>query len=412
MPQYSAETVRAMILQSQCLSDPTNEANKPDQNSILGIIDRVRALQIDTLQMIRRSQYIALWSRLGDYQPELLDDLCYGDDRRLFEYWYHAACIIPIKEFPYRLPTMLMHRKKESRRWRSWHSDEKNVEVLQEVKDRLSNQGPQKASNFDDHGEHRGSWWNWKPAKRALEYLYDSGQVVIANRLKFQRVYGITENYIPKKLTKSTITMDHAISHDLELSLLATGLCTPQQVADYTHMKRGLARPYVKSLMERGLAHKVRAVNVKGETIDLLIHRDNIETLEKLAAGEFKPSRTTFLTPFDSLFWAKGRGKEFFDFAQVLECYKPAENRVWGYFCLPVLHNGNLVGRFDPKLDRKSGTLQIHSFHLESGIKPSERLVSDIAIAMRNFLKFHGASKISFGLLGNNELMKKLERTI
>ena len=164
--------------------------------------------------------------------------------------------------------------------------------------------------------------------------------------------------------------------------------------------------------MERGLAHKVRAVNVKGETIDLLIHRNNIETLEQIAAGEFKPSRTTFLTPFDSLFWAKGRDKEFFDFAQVLECYKPVESRVWGYFCLPVLHNGQLVGRFDPKLDRKSGILQIHSFHLESGIKPSERLVNDIAIAMRNFLKFHDASKISFGLLGNNELMKKLERAM
>ena len=95
-----------------------------------------------------------------------------------------------------------------------------------------------------------------------------------------------------------------------------------------------------------------------------------------------------------------------------MESNKPVESRVWGYFCLPVLNNGNLVGRFDPKLDRKSGILQIHSFHLESGVKPSERLVSDIAIAMRDFLKFHGASGISFGLLGNNELMKKLERTI
>ncbi len=412
MPQYSAKIVRAMILRSQCLSDPTNGTNTPDGNSILRIIERVRAIQIDTLQRVRRSQYIALWSRLGDYQPELLDNLCYGDDRRLFEYWYHAACIIPIKEFPYRLPTMLMHRKKESKRWRSWHSDEKNVEVLQEVKDRLTSQGPQKASNFDDHREHRGSWWDWKPAKRALEYLYDSGQVVIKDRLKFQRVYGITENHIPRELIKSTITMDQALTHDLELSLLATGICTPQQVADYTHMKRGVARPYIRNLMERGVAHKVRAVNVKGETIDLLIHRDNIETLEQIAAGELSRSRTTFLTPFDSLFWAKGRDKEFFDFTQVLECYKPVESRVWGYFCLPVLNNGNLVGRFDPKLDRKSGILQIHSFHLESGVKPSERLVSDIAIAMRDFLKFHGASGISFGLLGNNELMKKLERTI
>tara|TARA_B100000586_G_scaffold269329_1_gene247909 strand:- start:21 stop:983 length:963 start_codon:yes stop_codon:yes gene_type:complete len=320
--------------------------------------------------------------------------------------------MIPIREFPYRLPTMLMHRKKDSRRWRSWHSDEKNLGVLREVRNRLNSQGPQKASNFDDHKEHRGSWWDWKPAKRALEYLYDSGQVVITNRLKFQRVYGITEDYIPEDLIKSTVTMDDAISHDLEMSLLATGICTPQQVADYTHMKRGVARPYVRNLMETGVAQKIRSVNVKGEIIDLLIHRDNIETLEQIAAGEFMPSRTTFLSPFDSLFWAKGRDKEFFDFAQVLECYKPAENRVWGYFCLPVLHNGKLVGRFDPKLDRTSGILRIHSFHLESGIKPSESLISDIAIAMRNFLKFHGASEISFGLLGNNELMKKLERTI
>jgi uncharacterized protein YcaQ len=126
----------------------------------------------------------------------------------------------------------------------------------------------------------------------------------------------------------------------------------------------------------------------------MIVHRSNLPILEQAADDALPAHRTTFLSPFDSLFWAKNRDQQFWGFRNVLECYKPASKRIWGYFCLPILHHSRLVGRFDPKLERKSGTLRIKSLFLEPNIKPDEVLVSSIAAAMRDFLAFHQANEL------------------
>jgi uncharacterized protein YcaQ len=126
----------------------------------------------------------------------------------------------------------------------------------------------------------------------------------------------------------------------------------------------------------------------------LIVHRENLPALEQAAAGEIRPQRTTFLNPFDNLWWAQGRDEAFWGFRQRLEAYYPAPKRVYGYFCLPILHKDRLVGRFDPKLERKIGLLRLKALYLEPGIEPDEELAANVAAAMRDFMRFHQAKEL------------------
>ena len=144
-------------------------------------------------------------------------------------------------------------------------------------------------------------------------------------------------------------------------------------------------------MIEDGTFTTIQAELSDGKSRVLALHRDNLPLLQQAADGALVPQRTTFLSPFDNLFWAKGRDMQFWNFNQTLEAYKPEADRIWGYFCLPILHKGRLVGRFDPKLERKTGTLRIKKLYLEPGVAPEPAMISDIADALRDFLKFHGA---------------------
>jgi uncharacterized protein YcaQ len=135
----------------------------------------------------------------------------------------------------------------------------------------------------------------------------------------------------------------------------------------------------------------VRGRLANGRDYPLVVHRHNLPLLERAADGELSPGRTTFLSPFDNLFWAGGRDLQLWDFRKAIEAYTPAPKRVYGYFCLPILHHARLVGRFDPKLERKEKRLRIKALYLEPGIQPEEDLVAGTASAMRDFMKFHAA---------------------
>ena len=409
MNVFPLDVIKKTILESQRLSGLEKHHTESPTETILRVMERIRALQIDTLQMVRRSHYVALWSRIDNYSTEILDELCYGKNKKFIEYWYHAACIIPISEFTYRKPHMKIHEQMKSKRWNEWGSLESNRALAENVFNIIQNEGPQKTSNFNNSDKKRGPWWDWKPQKRALEYLYDSGKVVISDRVNFQKVYDETEKHIPKNVISKPVSMEESILHDLEKSLIATGICSHQQVADYTHMKRNTARPHVIKLIDQGLAVEIRGINSSGHQQEFLIHKSNLELLQKISEGEHLAQRTTLLSPFDSLFWARGRDVSLFGFNQVLECYKPKHMRKWGYFSLPILHNGNLVGRLDPKLDRVSKTMFIRSIHLEKKVNPTERLIKDTANALKRFLEFHEVKNIAFDKIGNQPFNKKLE---
>ncbi len=413
---YPLKAIRALALHTQGLAAANRRRGKPGVEEVYAVVDRVGWVQIDTLQVVNRSQYVALWSRLGDYDMGHLDSLLFDDGstspenrRRLFEYWAHAACIIPLTSYRWLMPMMSRRAAGRGTWHRNWVADPDNARFVESLLEQIRSDGPARPADFRTGKRAPGSWWNWDNAKIGLEHLYDVGTLAISNRINFQRIYDVRERVIPEWVDRREPTEKEALKRLLEISLRSLGACEPVQVGDYLHMKRTEAKPLVESLTRDGTFFKVKAKLADRDIHELLVHRENMPILEKAADGEVRATRTTFLTPFDSLFWARGRDISFWKFRQTLECYVPEPKRIWGYFCLPILYGDRLVGRFDPKVERRSGVLRIKALHLEPGVRLSAKLVSGVARAMRDFMRFHNATELVIERSEPREFGDKLE---
>lgn len=387
--------LRVFALYAQGLTRAMGADPKPTAEMLLKTVERLGCLQIDALQRVRRSHYLTLWSRLGSYDPHVLDELAYGPERRLFEYWFHAACLLPLSEYRYRIPRMRAHARGRSERERRWLAQPETQARLARAQRRIAGEGALRTSDFRRPAQKPG-WWGWTPTKRALEHLVSRGDLMVARREGFRKVYDLTERVLPDWVDRTPPTEEQAARHVLERSMRALGACHPEQLADYSHdLGRTQARPIIAALMEEGLFVAFEAVLNDGEIHTLITHREALDDLRRAAAGELQAERTTFLNPFDSLFYPAGRDRQIWAFDQVLEAYKPAADRRWGYFSLPILHRERLIGRFDPKLDRKRGRLQIERLHLEPGVSLDEEMVQAVAGTMRHFLAFHHAADVT-----------------
>ena len=387
-PVYPLSAVRSLALYAQGLAQDTEGV--PQRQHVLAAVQRVGWLQIDTLQVVRRSQELVLWSRLGTYDPDDLADLAYdGKDRHLFEGWQHAACFLPLSDYRFQLPVKRANR-------RSWGSmgTKKNRELVKGVLARIERDGPIRAADFEYDGPRRGSWWDWKPAKRALEFLVNRGELMVSSRVNFQRVYDLTERVLPDWTETTEPTQAETLRYLLDRSVRALGVCRLAQVADYAHLKRREAASILQAMVQDGTIVPITALMYDGATGELVVHSDNLSALERAADGELKSLGSTFLSPFDSLFWARGRDEELWNFRSLLEAYKPESTRLWGYFCMPILDQGDLVGRFDPKLDRPTGTLRLKALYLDDHVEQDEGLLERLAGAMCDFMRFHSATDL------------------
>jgi uncharacterized protein YcaQ len=392
MKPYPISALRTVALHTQGLGNA--EGSAPTRDRMYEIINQIGCIQIDTLHMVRRSQYLVLWSRLGNYAPEDFDGLASAANRRIFEGWQHAASLIPISEYRYQLPRQRKMRDQPSTWYNRLLDEALQKEIVPQVLDRIRSEGALKVSNFESDGHRGGAWWNWRPAKVALEILYSNGDLMIADRVKFQRLYDLTGRVLPPWVDRTEPTTEERDRFWVELGARALGVCQPRHAGDYTWMGVSHARPIVAELVKDGILIPITGEQANGESAELIIHRDNLPLLEQAADGSLKAVRTTFLSPFDNLWWAKGRDEQLWGFHQSIEAYLPAPKRVYGYFCLPILHNDRLVGRFDPKLERKTGVLRLRALYLEPGIEPTEELLTDLADCMRDFMAFHAAREL------------------
>lgn len=402
---YSLDNLKTLALHNQHLT------KRDSSSKMLDMIKDIGCLQIDTLQVVKRSHYIVLWSRLGNYDTNAIDNLLFPEDQnsaKLFEYWLHCASIIPFDFYKYRSNKRKFYANGESPWFKKWLSKKENLNLMDDVFAFVQKKGSVTTKDFDDSKKKRSGWWDWKPSKKALEQLYNRGDLMIKGRPKFKRLYDIKQNVIPKGTDTSTISIDEERIFWLDLGAKALGACLPMQLADYTYMKRTVAKPYIKSLIEKGTLIEIEAELTDQKKHTLVVHKSNLTLLKKIKDEAIKATKTTFLSPFDSLFWAKKRDQLFWNFDQTLEAYKKQEDRKWGYFCLPILHKNNLVGRIDPKVDKKNKRLIIKSFWLEDQTVVDDELIMSVKKAMQSFMDFHNVEQLSIEFSSSPIIKQKL----
>jgi hypothetical protein len=386
-------TVRTLALHAQGLAQPP--AIQPSLETIEQIVERVGCVQIDTLHVVQRSHYLVLWSRLGTYNTVDFDQLSYDPGRRrLFEGWQRCASYIPLKDFRYQLPHIQRMQVEPGTWYHRWLAQVGHREMVPLVLERIRQEGGLRSADFKDGVKRAGSWWNWKPAKVALEYQYACGELMISQRVNFQRVYDLTKRVMPDWVDTTPPTPEERDRFWIEQGAKALGICHPMQAADYSYRKRTPSKPILEALLKEGVLVPVKAEQADGKSAELVVHRDNLGLVEQAAGGALKAEHTTFLSPFDSLFWAKGRDAQLWNFRHCLEAYIPEPKRQWGYFCLSILHKGRMVGKFDPKLERNTGLLRLKALYLEPGVALDEELLHDVATAMVDFMRFHKAKDL------------------
>ena len=390
---YPLSALRALALHTQHLTVPNEASPAFAPQAVVDLVKALGYVQIDTLHVVNRAHDVTLWARFGSYNVDDFHRLIYTPGQRmLYEGWGHAASIIPLEDYRY-------HRWRTDKTvsynpsFQEWLSKSGNRALVAQTLERIRTDGALRSGDFEDNGPARGSWYDWKPSKMALEACFAYGDLMVTERVNFQRVYDVRERVLPEWVDTTPVAPDEARRTCLEQAAKALGVFEPRHLTLYAYMRATPARSIVKSMIEDGTLVEIQGESLKGVKT-WLVQRDNLPLLQRAADGALKAERTTFLSPFDSLFWAWGRDESLWGFKQVLECYKPAAQRVYGYFSFPILHKDRLVGRFDPKLERKSGLMQLNALYLEPGFTPDEELVAGVGAAMRDFLAWHGAQSL------------------
>ena len=375
MPILSNLAARQMLLAAQGLLHPPAHPAAPED--VKKTILQLSALQIDTINVVARSPYLVLWSRLGNYEPSWLDDLLASQS--IFEYWSHAACFLPVEDYPlYR--RMMLDKAVGGSTVKDWFRQ--NQALMDSVLEQVRTNGPVRSSDFEQSQKPAGGWWNWKAEKIALEHLLTLGELMIARREKFQRVYDLRERVLPTWKDESAPAYEQIFRQLILKSVKAMGISQAAWVPDYFHLPKREVADYLSDLITRG---ELFPVEVEGWKTPGLVHPDNFVLLEQASTGVLQPEKTTFLSPFDSLIWDRTRTRAVFDFNYSIECYLPVEKRVYGYFSMPILYRDRLVGRLSPKAHRKEKILEIKSFHLEPGVTLDEEMLADITRELKSF---------------------------
>ncbi len=382
--ELSLAGARALHLAAQGLSQPpSSPAGKRD---LLAAIRRMGALQIDSIHIIARSHLLVLWSRLGAFDPAWLDELL--AEGAIFEGWCHAACFLPTEDFPLYRPAMLARHAHSTREgWLSQHP-----EVVERVLGHLQQEGAVRAGQLQQRNGPAGVWWDWTHEKIALEELLRCGVVMIARRESFQRVYDLQERKLPGWSDADLPTAAEIERRLAEKAIRALGIAQARWVPDYFRRpKKGMAA-VVQQLTDEGILFPVRVPDL--DTEPFYVHQDHRGLAEAAAAGTLSSTLTTLLSPFDPVVWDRQRGRELFGFDYRIEVYTPEAKRRYGYFTLPILHRGALVGRLCPKAHRKEGIFEVRQLHLEPGVAITDALVAEVGGAVKACAAWHGTPQV------------------
>ena len=386
-PVISLVSARTLHLSAQNLYKP--RIKKPSADDVVQAIRTMGLLQIDTISVVARSPYLVLFSRLGNYSPHWLEDALSAG--KVFEYWAHEACFIPSEDYGLLRHRMLNPQKMGWKFSQAWFDEHQND--IQALLAHIAEKGPVRSADFSAEKKPNSGWWDWKPHKKHLETLFTSGQLMVAERRNFHRVYDLAERVMPGwDDATQALTQEAAEFQMLRRSAQCLGLFKAEWLADYYRLKRVDTKKVIANLLAD---EEITPVEVDGLEGVFYVHQQQWPLLQQALDSGITSTVTTLLSPFDPVVWDRKRTSTLFNFEYRIECYTPEAKRQYGYFSLPILQRGELIGRVDAKMHRKEKILEVKSLHLEPGTKITSRRVQDITGAVNRFALWQGAEQVS-----------------
>ncbi len=354
-------------------------------------VETMGLLQIDSVNVLIRSHYLPAYSRLGPYDRDALDRRAFGLKRKaLFEYWAHEASLLPMALHPLFRWRMARAQRHDGIYGGLARFAREKRGYVQEVLEEVRAGGPLVARELSRPGVRKGPWWGWTDGKAALEYLFWTGEVTTSSRRGFERIYDLTERVIPSEvLNVPTPAEADAVRELVRIAARALGVATETDLRDYFRLPVAATRHALSELVEAG---DLVPADVKGWRQKAY--------LDPNARCPGQVSGTALLSPFDPLVWARARAERLFSFEYRIEIYTPAAKRQYGYYVLPLLHRGKLVGRVDLKADRAEGRLRVPAAHIEPRCDPgatAETLAGELVM----LAEWLGLDDVTLGRRGN-----------
>jgi uncharacterized protein YcaQ len=355
-------------------------------------LERLEFVQEDSINVCGRIHDLVLWPRVAGYAPSLLHDALYASPRQAFEYYFPNLCALPLTDYLHFVRSMRARQASPGR----WHGllDEE-LEIAEQLLAQMDADGPLRSRTTSDAHGHTTSGWGTR-AKRAshvLEKLWLHGRVTVARRENFERWFDRTERLLPE----------------------VTGIEPPDEAVEAAYRMRKRLRA------RRVFRQKKEMFDLLGKGAFVTVHIEGdrrpwyalAEDADALAAAEEAPvgDALHLLAPLDPLVYDRERTQNVFGFEYTWEVYTPAAKRRWGYYVLPILQGDRLIGRVDPKIDRRTRTLTLHSLSLEPGVDPAE-VAMPLAARLRDFARFLGAEQIDAGIVEPKGLQKALGKTL
>ena len=353
-------------------------------SNTLEIIKKLGHIQIDTISVVERAHHHILWTRNTQYRHTELEELL--EQKKIFEYWSHAASYLPMENFRFYLPRMRQYQEGK----KHWFKTDKKIQKM--VLDKIKSEGPLMSKDFD-HPKKNAGWFEWKPAKKALEQLFMAGKLMVCKRQGFQKIYDLTENVLPSWVDTSMPSDEELYNFFLQKNLQSLGVASLEQLSYLrgAEFKTGIQ----KAITRFQKAGSIQRVLISGLEKKYYATAENLSTesmdnLNKNSNDYYKEAY--LLSPFDNLVIQRKRLKELFQFDYQVECYLPEKKRKFGYFCLPILLGNNLVGRIDLKAHREQKILIIKNQFFEKKVSFKDKKL--ITKKLEEYAHFLGLQKI------------------
>lgn len=368
------------------------------KNAVVSAIEHLGYLQIDTLAVVERAHHHTLWARIPKYLSKHLDQAVRDGD--VFEYWSHAASYLPMRDYRFALPNMMAIRRGELR-----YFSKVDKKVMREVYARIKTEGPLKARDFTSAKKASGTWWNWKPAKMALEKLFMQGDLMICDRLGMQKMYDLTDRVLPDGSDTREPSMLEFAEYLIDATLRTHGFATFKTI---THLRN---KPGIRDAVQTVLQQKIEdggILVIDIEDMPACYAQPDLFDKKVTVSG----ANVRILSPFDNFLIHRDRIRQLFGFDYRLECYMPKHKRTFGYFCLPILYQDNLVGSVDCKVHRDEQRFEVIHLNIDKEIAFDEMFITRFIAELYRFAEFNGCGSIVITKVNPSKLQRRFKQAV